>query len=205
MERSFLFVILCHPVLDTGSRIKPGFSSSRERQFGGMQTKKQKEEVVKELSEKLIKTKAAVFADYTGLSVAKLTELRRKLLAQSAELKVAKKTLIDISFKQSGIADVDTKNMSGQVAVVFGYQDEVSPAKILNDFAKKNEQLKILGGILENKFIDTLSVVSLAKLPTRQELLGKLVGTIAAPMSGMLNVLQGNMRGLVQVLSQIKK
>jgi len=170
-----------------------------------MQTKKQKEEVVKELSEKLIKTKAAVFADYTGLSVAKLTELRRKLLAQSAELKVAKKTLIDISFKQSGIADVDTKNMSGQVAVVFGYQDEVSPAKILNDFAKKNEQLKILGGILENKFIDTLSVVSLAKLPTRQELLGKLVGTIAAPMSGMLNVLQGNMRGLVQVLSQIKK
>lgn len=170
-----------------------------------MQTKKQKEQVVKEISERLAKTKAAVFADYTGLSVAKLTELRRKLLAQSAELKVAKKTLIDISFKQSGISDVDTKKMSGQVAVAFGYQDEVSPAKILNDFAKKNEQLKILGGMLENKFIDALSVVNLAKLPTKQELLGKLVGTIAAPMSGMLNVLQGNMRGLVQVLSQIKK
>lgn len=169
-----------------------------------MQTKQQKEQLVKEISERLAKTKAAVFVDYTGLSVTKLTELRRKLLAQSAELKVAKKTLIDLTFKKSGIANVDTKNMSGQVAVAFGYRDEVAPAKILNDFAKKNEQLKILGGILENKFIDKLSVISLAKLPSKQELLGRLVGTIAAPMSGMLNVLQGNLRGLVRVLSQIK-
>lgn len=169
-----------------------------------MQTKQQKEQLVKEISERLAKTKAAVFADYTGLSVAKLTELRRKLSVQSAELKVAKKTLIDISFKQSGIMGVDTKKMTGQVAVAFGYQDEVGAAKILNDFAKQNKQLKILGGILENKFIDKLSVLSLAKLPSKPELLGKLVGTIAAPMSGMLNVLQGNLRGLVRVLSQIK-
>ncbi|MBU2036702.1 50S ribosomal protein L10 [Patescibacteria group bacterium] len=170
-----------------------------------MQTKQQKETIVKELTDKLGKIKSVVFADYTGLSVAKLTELRRKLSAQSGELKIAKKTLIDISFKQSGIAGIDTKNMNGQVAVAFGYQDEVGPAKILNDFAKRNEQLKILGGILENKFIDKLSVLSLAKLPSKQELLGKLVGTVAAPMSGLLNVLQGNLRGLVRVLSQINR
>lgn len=169
-----------------------------------MQTKQQKEQLVKEMNERLARTKAAVFADYTGLSVAKLTELRRKLLVQSAELKVAKKTLIDISFKNSGIANVDTKNMAGQVAVAFGYQDEVGPAKILNDFAKQNEQLKILGGILENKFIDKISVLNLAKLPSKQELLGKLVGTIVSPMFGALNVLQGNLKGLVRVLSQIK-
>ena len=160
---------------------------------------------MKELVERLAKTKAAVFADYTGLSVAKLTELRRKLSAQSGELKVAKKTLIDLSFKQGGIAGVNTKNMSGQVMVAFGYNDEVAPAKILNDFTKKNEQLKILGGILENKFIDSAGVLSLAKLPSKQELLGQLVGTIAAPMSEMLNVLQGNLRGLVRILSQINR
>ncbi|MDD2753713.1 MAG: 50S ribosomal protein L10 [Candidatus Portnoybacteria bacterium] len=171
----------------------------------GMQTKQQKEELLKELTERLTKTKAAVFADYTGLSVTKLTELRRKLRSQSGELKVAKKTLIDLSFKKSGIENVDTKNMNGQVAVAFGYQDEISPAKILNDFARQNTQLKILGGILENKFIDSLSVIGLAKLPSKQELLGRLVGTVAAPMSGMLNVLQGNLRGLVRVLSQIKQ
>ena len=168
-----------------------------------MQTKQQKQQLVKEISERLARIKAAVFADYTGLSVAKLTELRRKLLTESGELKVAKKTLIDLTFKQGGISGVDTKNMKGQIAVAFGYQDEVGPAKILNDFAKKNEQLKILGGILENKFIDKISVINLAKLPSKQELLGQLVGTIAAPMSGMLNVLQGNLRGLVRVLSQI--
>jgi len=170
-----------------------------------MQTKQQKELLVKEIAERLARTKAAVFADYTGLSVIKLTELRRKLLAQSGELKVAKKTLIDLSFKQGGIAGVDTKNMKGQVMMAFGYQDEVAPAKILNDFAKNNEHLKILGGILENKFIDRMSVISLAKLPSKQELLGQLVGTIAVPMSGMLNVLQGNLRGLVRVLSQINR
>ncbi len=169
-----------------------------------MQTKQQKQQLVKEIRERLAKMKAAVFADYTGLSVAKLTALRRKLLAQSSELKVAKKTLIDLSFKQGGIANVDTKNMSGQVMVAFGYEDEVAPAKILNDFSRQNEQLEILGGILENKFIDKLGVLSLAKLPSRQELFGKLVGTIAAPMSGLLNVLQGNLRGLVRVLFQIK-
>ena len=160
---------------------------------------------MKEIVERLGKTKGAVFADYTGLSVVKLTELRRKLLAQSGELKVAKKTLIDISFKQGGVADVNTTDMTGQIAVAFGYQDEVGAAKIVNDFAKKNEQLKILGGVLENKFIDKNGVLSLAKLPSKHELLGQLVGTIAAPMTGMLNVLQGNLRGLVRVLSLIKQ
>lgn len=170
-----------------------------------MQTKQQKQQLVKEIVERLKKTKGAVFADYTGLSVAKLTELRRKLLAQAGELKVAKKTLLDISFKEGGVSEVNTKDMSGQVAVAFGYGDEVGAAKILNDFAKKNEQLKILGGVLENKFIDQASVISLAKLPSKQELLGQLVGTVAAPISGFVNVLQGNLRGLVRVLSQINK
>lgn len=170
-----------------------------------MQTRQQKEQIVEEIGESLTKAKAAVFVDYTGLSVAKLTELRRQLLAQAAELKVAKKTLIDISFKQSGIADIDTKNMAGQVAVVLGYRDEVSPAKILNDFSRKNEQLKILGGMLESKFIDKLKVISLAKLPSKQELLGRVVGVVAAPLSGLVNVLRGNMSGLVRVLSQIQK
>ncbi len=170
-----------------------------------MQTKAQKEELVKEISERLAKTKAAVFADYTGLSVAKITDLRRKLKAQNSELKVAKKTLIDLAFKKAGFDNVGSKKMTGQVAVAFGYQDEVAPAKTLYEFDKKGEQLKILGGILENKFIDALSVLNLAKLPSRQELLAKLVGSVAAPLSGLVNVLQGNLRGLVQVLSQIKR
>jgi len=170
-----------------------------------MQTKKQKEELIKKLSDNLAKMKAAVFADYTGMSVAKLTELRRKLRAKDVELKVAKKTLIDIAAQKAGLDKIDTKKMTGQVAVIMGYSDEVAAAKTVYEFDKKGEQVKILGGILEKNFIDAQGVLSLAKLPSRQELLVKMVGSIAAPMSGLVNVLQGNIRGLVQVLSQIKK
>jgi large subunit ribosomal protein L10 len=170
-----------------------------------MQTKKQKEVIVKDLAEKLGKIKAAVFADYTGMSVAKLTELRRKLREKNVEVKVAKKTLIDIAAKKAGMEKINTKEMAGQVAVIMGYDDEVAPAKTIYEFDKKGEQIKFLGGILENNFIDAQGVLSLAKLPTKQELLAKAVGSIAAPLSGMVNVLQGNLRGLVQVLSQIKK
>ena len=160
---------------------------------------------MKKLSEQLVKMKAAVFADYTGMSVAKLTELRRKLRVKDVELKVAKKTLIDIALKGAGIEKIDTKKMAGQIAVIMGYSDEVAPAKTIYEFDRKGEQIKILGGILEKNFIDAQGVLSLAKLPSRQELLAKAVGSIAAPLTGMVNVLQGNLRGLVQVLSQIKK
>ena len=170
-----------------------------------MLTKTQKQNLVKDLAERLAKIKAAVFADYTGLSVAKITELRRKLKAQNMEIKVAKKTLIDLAFKQAGVGEVNTKKMTGQIVLVLGYQDEIAPAKTVYEFGKTEEHIKILGGILNNKFFDGQTIISLAKLPSRQELLAKLAGSIASPLSGLINVLQGNLKNLVYVLSQIKK
>ncbi len=170
-----------------------------------MQTKKLKENIIKDSAEKLYKTKTAIFADYTGLSVAKMTELRRKLKAQDSEIKVAKKTLIDLALKQADLPVTQTKKMQGQIALVLGYKDEVAPAKTSYLFTKRNEHFKILGGILEKKFIEAVKVLELAKIPGRQELLGNLVGSLASPMSGMVGVLQGNLRNLVYVLSQIKK
>lgn len=169
-----------------------------------MLTKEQKKTLLESLAEKISKMKSAVFADYTGLDVAKMTQLRRKLREQGIELKVAKKTLIDLAFKNQGIEGVDTKKMPGQIAVMMGFQDEVAPAKIAYAFGKANENLKILGGVLEGNVLDAAAVLDLAKLPSKKELLAKAVGSIGAPLSGMVNVLQGNLRGLVQVLSQIK-
>lgn len=170
-----------------------------------MQTRKQKEVLVKDLSDKIKKMKSAVFADYSGLSVAKMTELRGKLREQKAEIKVAKKTLIDLALKESGQKETEPKKMSGQVAIVMGYEDEIAPAKVSFSFSKTDDHFKILGGILENRYIDREAVMSLAKLPSRQELLAKMVGSMASPMTGMLSVLQGNLRNLVYVLGQIKK
>ena len=169
-----------------------------------MLTKIQKQNLVKDLAERLSKMKSAVFADYSGLSVAKMTELRRELKKQGVEIKVAKKTLIDLAFKKAGIKKVEAKKLMGQIVLVLGYQDEVAPAKILYNFGKGEEHLKILGGILNNDFIESQAIIDLAKLPSRQELLTKLVGSIAAPLSGMINVLQGNLRNLIYVLAQIK-
>ena len=100
--------------------------------------------------------------------------------------------------------EVDTKNFEGGVAAVFGFEDEVAPAQLIAAFAKKHDIVSIYGGMLEGNFIDSNKVKELAKLPSKQQLLGQLVGTINAPVSGFVNVLAGNLRGLVTVLNAIK-
>jgi len=167
-------------------------------------TREKKEQIVKDLSDKLAKQKSVVFADFTGLKVKDLSDLKSNLRKENAEFKVAKKTLMGIAFKNNGI-EADPESMAGEVALVMGYGDEVAPAKLLHEFAKTNQNIKILGGLLENKALASEQVVALAQLPSKQELLARLVGSVSAPTRNFVGVLQGNIRGLVQVLSQIEK
>jgi len=167
-------------------------------------SKAKKEEIVKELGVKLGKQKSTVFADFTGLKVKDLSVLKAKLRQGNSEFKVAKKTLMRVAFREKGI-DLDPKTLNGEVALVMGYGDEVAPAKMVYEFSKTNPNVKILGGILENNMLTIAQVTSLAQLPSKQELLAKLVGTISAPSRNFVGVLQGNIRGLVTVLSKIKK
>ena len=95
--------------------------------------------------------------------------------------------------------------MKGQMAVIFGFTDEIAPAKISYLASKKNDQIKILAGILGKEYLDQDRVMELAKLPNKPELLGKLLGTMQAPISNFIYVLNGNIKGLVTVLSKIKK
>lgn len=167
-----------------------------------MQTKKQKKEIVADLSEKLKNSKAAVFSDFKGLLVKDMMALRKELRKEKIDFKVAKKTLIGLALKDAKI-DADVKNMEGQLAVAISSEDEVAAAKIMAKVAKGNENLKILGGILEMKFLEKEEIMALSKLPSKEELLAKLVGTLNAPVSGFVNVLAGNIRGLVNVLKAI--
>jgi len=169
-----------------------------------MQTKQQKEEVVKDLAKKIKDSKAVVFSDYKGLEVKDMTALRRELKASGVELKVLKKTLIKLALKDAGI-EVDVKKLEGQIAVAVSAGDEVAAAKIIAKTAKANENLKIVGGILGVKEMSAEEVNALAKLPSKEELLAKLVGTLNAPVSGFVNVLAGNLRGLVQVLKAVSE
>lgn len=169
-----------------------------------MTTKQQKKEIVQELAEKFSRQKAVVFSNYSGLTVNDAQKLREKLRENNIDYKVAKKTLVDLALKEAGFKDIKIKDLSGQVSIAMGYEDEVLPAKLLYDFSKTNKNLKMLAGLAAGDYMDEEGIVRLASLPSKTELLGKVVGGIAAPMSGMLNALQGNIRKLVYILSNIK-
>lgn len=166
------------------------------------QTKNQKKEIVKDLAEKLESSKAVVFSDFKGLSVKDMTDLRKELRAEGVDFKVIKKTLADIALRDAGI-DLSVKKLEGQIAVAVSQNNEVAAAKIIAKAAKANENLKILGGILGTKSLNHEEVMALSKLPSKEELLAKFVGTINTPISGFVNVLAGNLRGLVQVLKAV--
>ncbi len=168
-----------------------------------MITKEQKKALVQELREKLQNSKSAVVCDYKGVKVSEMAELRSGLQDLESTLKVSRKTLLQRALKEEGIK-LDVRSLKGQVAVAYG-SDEVAPAKALHDFAKKNKRIQILAGILEGQVLSQEEVLNLAKLPSKEELLAKLVGSLNSPLSGLVGVLNGNMRGLVQVLNGIKE
>ena len=169
-----------------------------------MQTKVQKEKIVDDLADKFKKQKIAIFNDFCGISVAKSQVLRRQLKKADSEFKVAKKTLLDIALIKAG-SEMKTKDLQGEIGVVFGYGDQTVPAKILHKFSKENDTFKILGGILGGKIISDKDVMRLAKLPAREVLLGQLLCALQSPMRGLVTVLQGNTRNLVVVLQKIKE
>lgn len=168
-------------------------------------SKQEKHSEVEALSKGLAAAKAVVFANFQGLTVAQSEDLRKKARALGVDVFAAKKTLVRRALETAGIKDIATDKFEGGVATFLAMQDEVSAAKVVNDFAKTNEIVKIFGGVLEQKFIDPSGVKSLAALPSKQQLLGQLVGTLNAPVSGFVNVLAGNLRNLVNVLNNIQK
>jgi large subunit ribosomal protein L10 len=152
---------------------------------------------------KISKQKSIFFFDFSGIKTKDLNELRKNLKKSLNELKVVKKSLAEVAFKKSGF-DIDFKKIKAQLAFAFGFKDEILPAKILYQFSEKNPNLKILGGIFEGKLIDPEKVFELAKLPTKEELLVRLVFSLSAPISNFVNLLKGNLRNLIYILSQIK-
>ncbi len=167
-------------------------------------SKSKKEEILKDLDQKFSDFKSVVFVNYSGVGVGDLQSIRKELREAGMDLKVAKKTLLDLVLKKHNIP-VDTQSLEGQIAVAFGYKDEVMAAKIIYKFTKKIEKLKILAGILDKEFIGQDIVMALAQIPSYKELLAKMVGSMQAPIAGFVNVMQGNIRGLVQVLNAISK
>ncbi|MCK4919138.1 MAG: 50S ribosomal protein L10, partial [Candidatus Pacebacteria bacterium] len=107
------------------------------------------------------------------------------------------------SLKEVNIEGVDDIKLEGPIGTAIGYDDEIAPARIANEFAKTNKKLILSGGYISNKYLDAKEIKALAVLPGKDQLRAQLVGTIKAPVSGFVNVLSGNLRGLVNVVKAI--
>lgn len=166
-------------------------------------SKQQKDNILQKLVDKFGKSKSVVFADYRGLDVASLSDLRGRLRKADAELQVAKKTLMRIAGEKNNLK-FDKSIMEGPVAVTFSYEDAMSGIKVLFNFAKENDKLKLLGGVVDGKVVGPDVILEYAKLPGREELLAKLLGSMNAPVSGTVGLLNNLIAGFVRVLNAYK-
>lgn len=176
-------------------------------------TRQQKEKTVVTLIDKFNRAKSVIFADYKGIKTSELDNLRKKLDDLGAEITVAKNTLIELALKlargdaapSGGSGAGPRAILEGPTVVMFAYDDAITPIKILVKAIKDYQKGSIKSGFLGTDFLDPAYIVHLASLPSKLELQGKVVGLLLAPLSGMVGVLNANLRNLVYALDQVRR
>ena len=158
-----------------------------------------KAEWIDELTDMLQRSKAGVLMQTQGMKVSEITDFRRKLGASRAELQVVKNTLLRIAAERAKVNGLDPI-LAGQTTIALGFEDEVSIAKLVTDYARTQKIIVIKGGILENRLISPAQVDSLAKTPPRNQVQAQLVGSIQGPVASLVNLLDTVARDLVYVL-----
>jgi large subunit ribosomal protein L10 len=156
---------------------------------------------VAKLQDKLTKAQSVVVVEYVGTSVKEQTELRRKVREAGGEVVVAKNTLLDIAIGRGKLSE----SLRGMTAAIFSYADPVAPIKALFEFHKKAEKLEIRQGWMDNSVLSAQEVESLSKLPSKQELLAKLLGVLQNPARNLVGVLNAVPRQLVYAISAVEK
>ena len=161
-----------------------------------------KKQIVDEIKSKLSQSKSVTFASYNGLTVQEDMEMRREFKKNGAEYKVYKNKLLLLALSELGINGAE-EYLHGTTAVAFSYDDEVSGAKILCETAEKGGKLSVKFGLLNGNFVDGEEIKALAKLPSKEVLVAKLLGTLNAPISALARVLIAPVQGLAIALNAI--
>ncbi len=167
-----------------------------------MPNMEKKQALVQEIAEKLKNSQGTVVVDYRGLNVEEVTELRKQSRENNIDYKVYKNTMVRFAAKEAGVEGL-LEHLTGPNAIAFCDSDPVAAAKLINKFAKDHKALEIKAGVVEGNVIDMDGVISLAKLPPKEELVAKALGSLNAPIAGFVNVLNANIRGLAIALNQI--
>jgi len=166
-------------------------------------SKNQKKKVLDSVNQKFDQSKAIIFSVFEKLPVNEDFSLRQELKKEGANHEVVKKTLLKKVFAEKNIPNFNFDELHGNLTITTS-PDEITGAKILAKFIKNKENFKIVGGLLENKWLAQEKIIALSKLPSKEELIAQTIGTIKAPLNGFVSVLAGNLRGLVNVLNAIK-
>lgn len=148
-----------------------------------------KKAAVAQIKEKLTTAQSVVLVDYRGLNVAEVTELRKQFRAAGVEYAVLKNSLVGIAAKEAGIEGLDSI-LEGPTALAFGMTDAVAPAKIIAEFAKKNDKLKVKAGILDGAILDVAGVEKLSAIPSREVLIAKVMGSMMSAVSKFVYVVE---------------
>jgi large subunit ribosomal protein L10 len=167
-------------------------------------TKDKKKEIIAELTDLFKNSKSVVFSNYQGISVKDVQTLRRNLRENDSQFKVAKKTLIKLAAKNAGFDEIPEEALEGQVGVAFSMGDEIAAAKTLYDFSKTNDSVKLLSAFMEGKTLSKEETLELAKIPGKDELLAKMVGSMKSPISGFHGILYSLLRSFVGVVDAYK-
>ena len=162
-----------------------------------------KEAAVQELRERLAASQNLFFTDYAGLTVEEITKLRGELRKDGNTYAVVKNTLFRIA--AGDVASQVEQFLAGPTGVVFAGPDPIAPAKALKTFADATKKVGIKAAYIDGRVVDAKQVAVLASLPSKPELIAKLVGSLASPLRGLVTVLSGNQRGLVRALNAIRE
>jgi len=169
-----------------------------------MATKEFKNEKIEYYKKQFENAKVAIVADYRGLTVEEITELRRGLQGSQGDLTVTKNTLCKVATKDTNFEAI-SELMQGPTAVAFGFGDEVGAAKVLAKFIKENKKGEILGAVLDGKVLSADEAKKLASMPSKEEIYAKILGSINSPASGLVYSINGVMSALVRAIDAVAK
>jgi large subunit ribosomal protein L10 len=165
----------------------------------------EKDQIIAEVAELASKAKGLYFADFTGITVEQVNELRREFRKSNVDYRVVKNTLARKALERVTGYDAVFDRLVKPTAIAFGYDDPIAPAKVIKKFREKNEKLTVKVCVIENRVYDGAQLDELAKLPTRLELIAGIMGTIEAPIAGVVGAINAVIRDLVSVIDAIEK
>lgn len=165
----------------------------------------EKEQVIAEVKEKVLRASGMYFADFTGITVEQVTELRREFRKVNADYRVVKNTLARKALESATGYDGVLDKLVGHTAIAFGYDDPVAPAKVIKKFRDKHNKLQLKVCVIDKQIFDGAQLDDIAKLPSRPEIIAGIIGSVQAPASGIVGAIGAVVRDLVNVIDAIEK